>query len=64
MIQFHETIMGKRFFEGTVPSVLHALQEIAKELKRANDLKEKEMEKKEKTNNEEKTSIRWTEMGC
>ena len=41
MIQFHETVMGRRFFEATMPELLKAVKDLAKELKRANDLKEK-----------------------
>lgn len=32
MIQFYETVMGKRFFEGTVPSLVRALERIANAL--------------------------------
>lgn len=47
MIQFFETVMGKQFYEGTVPRLIKAIEstvksldQIATELKRANDLAE------------------------
>lgn len=42
-MEFFQTIMGKRFFEGHVPRLVKALEKIAEELERANDLKEKEL---------------------
>lgn len=51
MDEFFKTLMGKRFFEGQVPQVVTALKDIAKELKRANDLKEKEMQHMENESN-------------
>jgi hypothetical protein len=39
-------MMGKRFYEGDVPRIAKALEEVAIEMKRANDLKEKELETK------------------
>ena len=42
--EFFQTIMGKRFYEGTVPNIARSLECIAEELKRANDLKEQEMQ--------------------
>lgn len=51
MPQFHETIMGKVFYDQYVPEITKTLQTIAKELKRANDLKEKKLEwQKQETN--------------
>ena len=44
-IQFHETIMGQRFFNGTLPKLCDAIEALAAELKRANDLKEMENQK-------------------
>lgn len=41
MMEFFKTIMGKRFFEGHVPQLVKHLGDIAVELKRANDLKER-----------------------
>lgn len=46
MPQLHETILGRRFFEGQLPQFLKHLETIATELKRSNDLKEKELEQK------------------
>jgi hypothetical protein len=37
MPQFHETRMGKQFYEGTMPAIQRALANIARELERAND---------------------------
>lgn len=45
MIQFFQTVMGKRFYEGCVPRIAKALETIGQELKRANDLKEQELPK-------------------
>lgn len=42
-IQFHETIMGKKFYEGTLPRLIKAIEENTKEMKRSNDLKEQEL---------------------
>lgn len=46
MPQLHETLYGKRLLEGQIPKMLQHLENIAYELKRANDLKEKELQKK------------------
>jgi len=43
--QFFQTRMGQKFFEGTMPRIAKVLEEIADELKRANDLKETEKPK-------------------
>ena len=40
MQEFFNTVMGRRFYEGYVPQIANALLDIAKELKRANDLEE------------------------
>jgi len=40
--EFFQTGMGRKFYDGDVPRIVEALQNIAKELKRANDLKDKE----------------------
>lgn len=40
--EFFQTIMGKRFYEANIPRIIKALENIATELKRANDLKEKD----------------------
>lgn len=42
--EFFQTGMGRKFYDGDVPRIVEALQNIAKELKRANDLKDKERE--------------------
>lgn len=47
MTQFFQTIMGKRFYQADIPKIVKALGDIATELKRANDLKEAELSKKE-----------------
>ena len=47
-MQFHETVMGQRFFQGQLPKLIKALEKIGAELERANDLKEKELAKKQK----------------
>lgn len=44
MPQFHETILGRRFFEGQLPKLIEKLDTLANELKRRNDLKEQELE--------------------
>jgi hypothetical protein len=43
MLRLHETTMGKALFGHHIPSLVKAANEIAKELKRANDLKEQEL---------------------
>jgi hypothetical protein len=45
---FFQTIMGKKFYEGDVPKIVRALEKIGKELERANDLKEEELENAKK----------------
>ena len=45
--EFFQTRMGQKFFEATAPRIAVALEDIAKEMKRANDLKEKERQEKE-----------------
>lgn len=42
MIDFYNTKIGRIFFDGHVPRLVNALESIAHEMKRANDLKEKE----------------------
>ena len=42
MISFHETLLGKRFFESQLPKVIKELGRIANALEKANELKEKE----------------------
>lgn len=38
--QFHETVYGKRYYESQLPRLLNALDTIAYELKRSNDITE------------------------
>ena len=45
--EFFQTQMGMRFIEGTMPSIMRYLGQIAEEMKRANDLKENEIQEKE-----------------
>jgi hypothetical protein len=42
MPELHETRVGQIFFEHTMPCLVEAVKELTKELKRSNDLKEKE----------------------
>lgn len=39
-MQFHETILGKRFFEQQLPNLIRKLDRIAEALEKANELKE------------------------
>lgn len=41
MIQFHETIRGKRFFDGQLPALIKALERIADALEKQNESKMK-----------------------
>ena len=36
-IQFYETALGRRFYEGTMPAAVNAVEKIAAQLKRYND---------------------------
>jgi hypothetical protein len=47
MVEFFQTVYGKRFFDCQLPALIKNLAEIAQELKRANDLKEKELKSME-----------------
>lgn len=40
-IEFARTPMGRQFFEQHLPELIRSIQELVKELKRSNDLKEK-----------------------
>ncbi|MDQ0255548.1 hypothetical protein J2S74_002930 [Evansella vedderi] len=42
-MNFFDTVGGRRFVEGTIPKGIRALESIAKELKRGNDLSEKKI---------------------
>lgn len=44
MPEFFQTRMGQKFYEGTIPTLVAVLKDIANELKRANDIKEKQKE--------------------
>jgi hypothetical protein len=46
MTEFFQTMMGQKFYQGDIPRIADALEKIAKELKRQNDLKEKEVSDK------------------
>ena len=46
MIQFFNTLMGRKFYEADVPRIAKALENIAIELKKQNELKEKELQQK------------------
>jgi len=48
MNNFHQTRMGKSFYEAHVPQIVRSLNEIAEEMKISNKLKEKELELKER----------------
>lgn len=41
-MEFFETVAGHRFFEKQLPDLIRALEKVAAELKRSNDLKEQE----------------------
>ena len=47
--QFFETRMGQRYYNASIPKLIDALEVIGKELKRANNKKEKEEEINDKT---------------
>jgi hypothetical protein len=42
---FFQTMMGRKFYEGDFPKLVKAMEKIGNELERANDLKEKEMQR-------------------
>ena len=45
MIQFHETMLGQRFFEGTLPKLIRELERLNENLADQNLLKQRELEK-------------------
>lgn len=47
-IQFFETRMGKMFFEGTMPSLLHTLKDQNELLKEQNNLLKQQISSQEK----------------
>lgn len=46
--RFDETVRGRKFFDGQLPRLIKAIEDNTAELKRANDLKEKELLQTEK----------------
>lgn len=48
-MEFFETVAGHRFYEKQLPDLIRALDKIAVEIKRSNDLKEKEKDGEEPT---------------
>lgn len=48
MANFHETYMGRAFYEGDVKDIRKNLESIAQSLVEANELKAKELQLKEK----------------
>lgn len=44
MPAFHETVMGKRFFESQLPKVIKALERIADALEKQIEIKKEEKE--------------------
>lgn len=48
MPQFHETGMGRKFYEADVQHFKDILSDISEELRKANQLKEKELKLKER----------------
>lgn len=48
MTHFFQTRMGQKFYEHDVPYIADSLHKIFVELQRANDLKEKELNLKDK----------------
>lgn len=43
MLELHNTVMGRRLIEHTLPEIAEQLQRIADELEKANKLKEEEL---------------------
>lgn len=46
-MDFFQTGMGQKFFSRDIPTLIDSLNRVGEELKRANDLKEKELKEKE-----------------
>lgn len=46
--RFDETVRGRKFFDGQLPQLIKAIEANTAELKRANDLKEKDLEQWDK----------------
>lgn len=51
-LRFDETARGRIFFESQLPKLIKSIEENTAELKRANDLKEKELASKGADNDE------------
>tara|TARA_R110000787_G_scaffold176239_3_gene288462 strand:+ start:689 stop:856 length:168 start_codon:yes stop_codon:yes gene_type:complete len=49
--EFHKTIMGKKYYERDLPRLIESNQELAKQLKRQNDLNEKLVRKERSAKN-------------
>lgn len=47
--QFHQTLRGRKFYEGDFPKFVSSLDALVEETKRANDLKERELKLMEKS---------------
>ena len=50
VVRFDETPRGRKFYERDLPKLIKAIEENTLELKRANDLKEKELKICKKSN--------------
>ena len=48
MIQFFQTMMGKKYYEADIPRIRTSLERIADALEQANRLKSKELEVKDR----------------
>ena len=44
VMDFYDTVGGRRFVEGTVPKLVHAIERAAKAMERANRIKERELD--------------------
>jgi hypothetical protein len=49
MAEFHKTPMGKKYYEFDLPRLIESNQELAKQLKRQNDINEKLLRLNKKT---------------
>lgn len=47
--QFHQALRGRKFYEGDFPKFVSSLDALVEETRRANDLKERELELMEKS---------------
>ena len=55
MPEFHETKMGRYFYDGNVPRLIRALERIADALEKQNEMKDKEVKESKKVKTEKKT---------